>query len=48
MVAGFGLGVRKGWLELHSDRFYNDLGLKLNDAGQPDLFRSYSKPKQLW
>lgn len=47
-LAGFGVGLQHGWIELHTDRLFRDLGVDLNDNGQPDPFRSYAKPKQLW
>jgi hypothetical protein len=48
MVAGFGYGLQHGWIEVHTERIYRDLGVELDDSGQPDPFRAYSKPKQVW
>jgi hypothetical protein len=48
VVAGLGVGLQHGWVEVRADRFYRDLGIELNDDGKPDPFRAYAKPKQLW
>ena len=41
-----GLGLQKGWLEIHWDRVEQDLGLPSQPFQGPDPFRSYSKPRQ--
>ena len=46
IVTGVGLGLQHGWIQLHWDQFYRDLGIRLDRSGEPDLLRSYPKPKQ--
>jgi len=43
---GMGLGFQHGWIQLNWDQFYRDLGIRLDRFGQPDLLRSYPKPRQ--
>lgn len=46
IVTGVGLGFQHGWIQLNWDKFYRDLGIRLDPSGHPDLLRSYPKPKQ--
>jgi hypothetical protein len=46
IVMGVGLGLQRGWIQLNWDQFYRDLGIRLDRFGQPDLLRSYPKPRQ--
>jgi hypothetical protein len=46
IVTGVGLGFQHGWIQLNWDKFYRDLGIRLDPSGQPDLLRSYPKPRQ--
>jgi hypothetical protein len=46
IVTGLGLGLQRGWIQLNWDLFYRDLGIRLDRSGQPDLLRSYPKPRQ--
>ena len=46
IVMGMGLGLQHGWIQLNWDLFYRDLGIHLDRSGQPDLLRSYPKPRQ--
>jgi hypothetical protein len=46
IVTGVGLGLQHGWIQLNWDKFYRDLGIRLDPSGQPDLLRYYPKPRQ--
>jgi hypothetical protein len=46
IVTGVGLGFQHGWIQLNWDKFYRDLGIRLDPSGHPELLRSYPKPKQ--
>jgi len=46
IVTGVCLGLQHGWIQLNWDKFYRDLGIRLDPSGQPDLLRSYPKPRQ--
>lgn len=46
VFTSFGLGLQKGWIEIHWDRVQADLGLPLRVNDGVDPFRSYSKPTQ--
>ena len=46
IVMGMGLGLQHGWIQLNWDKFYLDLGIRLDPSGQPDLLHSVRKPKQ--
>jgi hypothetical protein len=46
IVSGVGLGFQHGWIQLNWDKFYRDLGIRLDPSGHPDLLRSYPKPRQ--
>lgn len=46
IVTAVSLGLQHGWIELNWDKFYRDLGIRLDPSGQPDLQRFYSRRKQ--
>jgi hypothetical protein len=45
-ITALGLGLQKGWIEIHWDRLQGDLGVPTHLFEGADPFRSYSKPRQ--
>jgi hypothetical protein len=45
-ITALGLGLQKGWIEIHWDRLQGDLGVPTHPFEGADPFRSYSKPRQ--
>ena len=47
LLTGLGVGLRRGWVEVHWQRLQSDLVLPfLERIDGRDPFRSYSKPRQ--
>ena len=52
VLTTLGVGIRKGWIEIHWERVRSDLGVPARVDDKFILFRSYSKPsskpRQAW
>jgi hypothetical protein len=46
IVTGVSFGLQHGWIQLNWEKFYRDLGIRLDPSGQPDLLHSYPRPRQ--
>lgn len=46
VLTTLGVGIQKGWIEIHWDRVQSDLNIPAHRDDGIDPFRSYSKPRQ--